>query len=345
MSGFVPNKQHLREVMLHYFFAKKTAYETCRLLGEMYGPHYVSKTTCKEWFQRFRTGDFNTADRDRGKPPKKFEDQELQELLEEDPSQSLQELGTLLDVDASTVCRRLHAMGMVQKKGTWVPHDLQEKHMERRKTICELLLQRETRKHFLYRIVTGDEKWIHYDNPKRKSAWVMPGQAGPSTPKRNIHSAKVMLCIWWDVRGVVYYELLKPSETITGDRYRTQLLRLRRALDEKRPEWFRRHSKIILQHDNARPHVAQQVKNYIQGVGWEVLPHPPYSPDIAPSDYHLFRSMASSLSEQRFRCYEDIKKWVDKWIRSKDQEFFSIGIRHLPERWAKVVAADGNYFE
>ncbi|GFW72183.1 mariner Mos1 transposase [Trichonephila clavipes] len=62
-----------------------------------------------------------------------------------------------------------------------------------------------------------------------------------------------MLRIWWDQLGVVYYELLKPTETTTGDRYRTQLMRLSRALKDKRPQYNERHDKVILQHDNARP--------------------------------------------------------------------------------------------
>jgi len=144
---------------------------------------------------------------------------------------------------------------------------------------------------------------------------------------------------------VVYHELLQPSETITGERYRLQLTRLNRALKEKRPEWENRHDKIILQHDNARPHVHGSVKNYLERVNWEVLPHPPYSPDIAPSDYYLFRSMASALSEERFRSYEEIKNWLDNWIASKQADFYQRGIRVLPERWAKVVASDGAYFE
>ena len=101
-----------------------------------------------------------------------------------------------------------------------------------------------------------------------------------------------MTYIWWDQLGVVYYELLKPTE-ITGDRYQTQLMRLSRALmKDKRPQYNERHDKVILQHDNARPHVAKVVKTYLETLKWEVLPHPPYSPDVAPSDHHWFRSMA-----------------------------------------------------
>ncbi|GBP28328.1 Mariner Mos1 transposase [Eumeta japonica] len=82
------------------------------------------------------------------------------------------------------------------------------------------------------------------------------------------------------------------------------------------------------------------VKNYLKTLDWEVLPPPPNSPDIAPSDNHLFRSMAHALSEQRFASYEYTKNWVDSWIATKDKEFFRLGIRTLPERWKKVVASD-----
>ena len=127
----------------------------------------------------------------------------------------------------------------------------------------------------------------------------------------NIHDSKVMFCIWWDQLGVVYYELLKfvIVETITGDRYRTQLMHLSRALKDKRPQYNERHDKVILQHDNARPHVAKVVKIYLETLKCEVLPHPPYSPDVAPSDYHLFRS--HGLADQHFRSYEEVKNWID----------------------------------
>ena len=82
----------------------------------------------------------------------------------------------------------------------------------------------------LHRITMGDEKWIHYSSPKKRKSWGLPGYASTSSARPNIHAAKVMLCIWWDQVGVIYYELLEPNETITGERYRTQLMRLSRAL-------------------------------------------------------------------------------------------------------------------
>ena len=205
--------------------------------------------------------------------------------------------------------------------------------------MSEMLLERHKKKSFLHRTVTGDEKWIHYDNPKRKKSFVKPGQPAKSTAKPNIHGAKVMLCIWWDQKSVLYYELLKPGATINGERYRTQLIRLKRAIAEKRPEYATRH------HDNARPHVAILVKNYLENSGWEVSPHPPYSPDLAPSDYDLFRAMQNALTGIRFKLEQGIKNWLDSFLAAKPAQFFWDGIHKLPERWENVIASDGQYFE
>lgn len=72
MSNFVPTKQHLREVLLHYFILKKSAAETYRILLEAYGDDAPSSTTCKEWFQRFKNGDFDVKDKERPGQPKKL---------------------------------------------------------------------------------------------------------------------------------------------------------------------------------------------------------------------------------------------------------------------------------
>lgn len=154
-----------------------------------------------------------------------------------------------------------------------------------------------------------------------------------------------MLCVWWDQQGVIYYELLKPGETVNAHRYHQQLVKLRRALGEKRPGYEQRHENLIFLHDNAPAHTSKLVQNYLDTLNWEVLPHPAYSPDLAPSDYHLFSSMGHALAEQHFDSYEDVGKWLDEWFSSKNKEFFWHGIHKLPERWEKCIASEGKYFE
>ena len=84
-----------------------------------------------------------------------------------------------------------------------------ERQMENRKTICEILLEKQEERDFLYRIVTGDEKWIYFENPKRQKSWVTRGQPAKLTAKSNRCDKKKMICVWWDQKGLVYYELWK----------------------------------------------------------------------------------------------------------------------------------------
>ena len=99
------------------------------------------------------------------------------------------------------------------------------------------------------------------------------------------------------------------------------------------------HEALIFHHDNARPHVATPVENYLENSGWEVLPYPPYSPNPAPSDYHLF------LTGIRFTSEQGIKNWLDSFSAAKPAQFFWDGIHKLPESWGKVIASDGQYYE
>ena len=84
MSNFVPEKVFLRGVLLHYFNMKRTAAESHRILVEVYGKHALAEQTCQKSFARFKSGDFGLEDEERPGQPKKFEDEELQALLDED---------------------------------------------------------------------------------------------------------------------------------------------------------------------------------------------------------------------------------------------------------------------
>jgi histone-lysine N-methyltransferase SETMAR len=99
------------------------------------------------------------------------------------------------------------------------------------------------------------------------------------------------------MEGIIHYKLLERNLTVTAKWYCQKLRRLEEESQQKRP--VGRHG-VILQHDNARRHTANITKAAIQELDWEVLPHPSYSPDLAPSDYHLFCSLSNNLRRVSF---------------------------------------------
>ena len=159
--------------------------------------------------------------------------------------------------------------------------------------MCDSLLKCNENVPFSRQIVMGDEKWILYNKVEWKRSWGKRDEPPPTTPKDGLHPKKVMLCIWWDRKGVFYCELLLESQTINSNKYRSQLHQLKAALNEKRPELINRKC-IIFHQDNARPHVSLMTRQKLLQLGWEVLIHLLYSPDIAPSDLHLFWSLQFS---------------------------------------------------
>lgn len=94
MSKFVPEKSFLRGVLLHYFNMKKSAAESHRILVDVYGEHALAEQTCRKWFARFKNGNFHLEDKERPGQPKKFEDEDLVTLLDEDRVQPSLETST-----------------------------------------------------------------------------------------------------------------------------------------------------------------------------------------------------------------------------------------------------------
>jgi len=85
--------------------------------------------------------------------------------------------------------------------------------------------------------------------------WGKKDKPPQTAPKQNIHAKKVMLCIWWDCKEIVYCELLSQNQTINSEKYCSQLDRLKVAIDEKRPELSNHHG-VVFHQNNARPHVS-----------------------------------------------------------------------------------------
>lgn len=106
------------------------------------------------------------------------------------------------------------------------------------------------------------------------------GKARPSTLGQNHLRRKTMLHVWWHQSNIVYYYLLKPSQNVKTKCYRQKTVNLIHAFVERRPEWTRRYSKVILLYDNALFHSAKPLKYTLTSFEWDIRL---YSPDLALS--------------------------------------------------------------
>ena len=127
----------------------------------------------------------------------------------------------------------------------------------------------------------GNEKRILYNNVEQKRSWGKLNEPPPTTPKAGLHPKKVMLCIWWDWKGVLYYKLFPENQMINSNKYCSHLDQLKAALKENRLELINR-KRIIFHSGNSRLHVSLMTRQKLLQLGLGVPNHPPYSPDTAP---------------------------------------------------------------
>ncbi|KAJ7332427.1 hypothetical protein JRQ81_014607 [Phrynocephalus forsythii] len=80
-------------------------------------------------------------------------------------------------------------------------------------------------------------------------------------------------------------------------------------------------------------------------LGYEVLQHPPYSPDLAPSDFFLFPKMKKPLRGRRFDNREDVIFEVEQWFSRKAEDFYKEGLKQVKKLWHKCVTLQEDYME
>jgi transposase len=88
-------------------------------------------------------------------------------------------------------------------------------------------------------------------------------------------------------------------------------------------------SGVMFLHDNASPHKAARTRPLLEHFNWELSDHPPYSPDLTPSDYHLFNYLKNWFRSQRFNNNEELMEGVKTWPSSQAADFFDTGIQKL----------------
>ena len=135
------------------------------------------------------------------------------------------------------------------------------------------------------------------------------------------------------------------GRAINAELYCEQLDRVYDALVEKCPSLVRR-KRALFQQDNAKSHTSRKTSNKFEELdGIEVLPHPVYSPDVAPSEYGLLRSMQHFMKGRRLESFDEFKEACQEFFDSKPKDWYFDQIRKLADHWQKVVDNDALYFK
>ena len=130
----------------------------------MYGEEALKERQCRNWFDKFRSGDFVLKDEQRSGRPNEVNDDQIKAIIESDRHVTMREIAEMLKMPKSTIDRHMQRLGLVKKLDIWIPHELKEIHLTKRTNACDLHFKRNEFDPFWKKIITGDEKWIVYNN-------------------------------------------------------------------------------------------------------------------------------------------------------------------------------------
>jgi histone-lysine N-methyltransferase SETMAR len=191
-------------------------------------------------------------------------------------------------------------------------------------------------------LVTGFGTWIHHFEPemKRQSMeWHHTTSPRKKKFKAIPSASKIMATVFWDSEGTCCPEEKKINSNV----YVETLKKLKKRFRRVRPH--KDVANVLLHCDNTRPHTSLHTREAIKKLQWIVLPHPPYSPDLARSDYHLFSPLKDAIRGKNFEDGEEIISEVKRWLRQRPAEWYREGIQTLTSRWRKATDSEGYHVE
>ncbi|CAI6357430.1 unnamed protein product [Macrosiphum euphorbiae] len=324
-----------------------------RRLLAVYGNQTLDVSSVRRWALRVKgseVGKAIIADQDRSGRPVTVTDeahkQKVDDLVKGNRRIKQSEIAIALGISKERVQHILCELEYRKICARWVPKMLTEEMKQNRVEICRQLLLRfdRERENFLNIIVTGDESWVHhYDPENKRQSMEFRHKTSPAPKKFKVQASagKVMLTVFWDSKGLIHTEYLEKGSTINSIRYIETLKRLKKRIKRVRPNL----TQLLLHHDNARPHCSRATMTAIESLGFQVIPHPPYSPDLAPCDFFLFPKLKEHLKGTKFNSDEKVKAEVKRWFNAQPEEFYLNGISKLVNRWQKCIALEGSYVE
>ncbi|GFW83103.1 histone-lysine N-methyltransferase SETMAR [Trichonephila clavipes] len=338
--------------VIRFLTAKNiSAAEIHRQISDVYGPNAMSSSKVRKWVRAFKDGRENVHDEPRSGRPSVITDDlvnTMDEKIREDRRFTISTLALEFPNVGRTTLHKVVSEKLKFRKlyARWVPRLLTEENKLKIMACAFDFLDRYHKEgdQFLERIVTGDETWVSHINPesKRQSMeWRHTNSPVRVKAKRTISTRKVMATVFWVRHGVLLVEFMQQGTTINAAAYFATLTKLRRAIQNKRRGLLTYG--VLLLHDNPRPHSAINTQNLIRSFGWEQIYHPPYSPVLTPSDFHLFRHLKVFLGGKSFDTADEVKEEVQDWLSSQAADVCDdLGIQKLVERYDKCLNKYGN---
>lgn len=346
-------KEQYRSVIRFLFLDGKTCHEIDEKLKSVYKDQSPSMTTIRYWFNEFKRGRTSIFDEDRPGRPIEVTTEDMVDKIHDivlaDRRVKIREIADSVNISIERVQNILHEkLGMRKLSARWVPRLLTLDQKRNRVTTSMQCLAKfkHNPSEFLRRYVTVDETWIHHYTPEMKvqsAQWVFPGERAPKKAKTIQSAGKVMATVFWDSQGIILIDYLEKGRTITGQYYADLLGRFDTQLKKKRPHLAKK--KVLFHHDHAPAHSSAIATAKLVELRYELLPHPPYSPDLAPSDFFLFPNMKKWLGGKRFAANEEVISETEAYFAEFEKSYFCDGLKKLEHRWTKCVELKGDYVE
>lgn len=322
-------------------------------MGAVYGESCPGKTMVYKWNSLFKQGKESLEDDERPGRPNDVTTHEMVMKVEiaimENGRLKLMELAKMFNISETTVYKIMHDhLNMSKISARWVPRMLSPLQKQYRVECCKefLTLCGTDSIDIINRIVTGDETWVHFYDPESKQEsmqWHTKGGPAPKKFKVVPSAGKVMATVFWDSEGILLIDYKSKGTTITGTYYADILHRLKEEIKSKRRGKLTKG--VLLLHDNAPVHKAKIAVSAMTSCSFEEIVHPPYSPDLAPSDYFLFPNLKKELRGRHFDSDKSLQAAVNEHFTGKDKNYFFDGIEKLIERCKKCIDVRGDYIE
>lgn len=347
------DKIGIRGIIQFFFLEGKTAKKIHERILPTLGDSCPSYETVGLWVNEFKRGRTSIKDAPRSGAPKTAVTPEVidkvHDMVLADRRVKVCELAEAMGISIERTYFILHnELDMKKLCARWVPRLLTpEQKRNRMRTSADCLeVFKKNPTDFLRRFVTMDETWIHHYTPETKQQskqWTARGEPASKKAKCVPSAGKVMASVFWNAKGILLIDYLEKGKTITGEYYASLLEKLKAAIAEKRPGMAKK--KVLFHHDNAPSHSSRVSQQKLTELRFQMLPHPPYSPDLAPSDYHLFPKLKTFLAGQKFGSNEEVIQEVNAYFEGLEETHFREGITNLEERWSKCVELRGDYVE